>query len=158
MHRSVSRCLHKVTAMYCYLLSGKLHVAMVTVPGLDVGILHSCQSDIAGGSLAGSASRVGICLSRCSLRVKDFPQWVHQMVFSVDVDPAGIVSTASVTRLRLSTSGRHDGSCGWPTLRSRTGSSSMREGVSREAVLAAASCKRRPDVESGRRGCCVEVI
>lgn len=62
-----------------------------------------------------SASRVGICLSRCSLRVKDFPQWVHQMVFSVVVVPAGIVSTGPVTRLRLPTSGGRDASCGWPT-------------------------------------------
>jgi hypothetical protein len=85
--------------MYKYLPPVEVEVAILTSIRLDVGILRSCQSDGANGYVE-LVLRVGMCLSRCSLRVNCLPQWEHQTLFAVDVVSVGIASTGTVTRLQ----------------------------------------------------------
>jgi hypothetical protein len=64
-------------------------------------------------------SRLGMCLSRCSLRENRLPQCVHHRGFPVDVASADIAATAFcytppalyVSSFRLS--------CGWPFVNQR---------------------------------------
>jgi hypothetical protein len=110
-------------------------------------------------------SRVGICLSRCSLRVNALPQCVQKILPVVVVAGAGgIVLTGSVTRLRPSTSsGLASGASGRWTVVWDPGLLLTQEDVADElergtGVSWTAPCKRKADVKSSRRVCGAVVI
>lgn len=89
--------------LYKYSPAVEVEVAVVTGVWLDVGIWSSCQWNAAESLNVDAASRVGMCLSRCSLRVNCLPQWEHHTFF-VDGVSDGIAPARFDIRPRLSTS------------------------------------------------------
>lgn len=57
-------------------------------------------------------SRVGICLSRCSLRENSLPQWQHQIDLVVGSVPSGIALGKDTPARLRPTSGGRSGSAG----------------------------------------------